>query len=86
MTIAEERKEMMANQLFNQLQQNPILQQFQTFQNNPLQFLTQHKINIPQEYVNDPHAAVQYLMNNGQMSQAQFDRISKIAQNMGVKL
>lgn len=76
----------MANQLFNQLQQNPMLQQFKTFQDNPLQFLLQHKVNIPQEYQNDPRAAVQYLLNNGQMSQAQFNRISQIAQQMGIKL
>lgn len=77
----------MANPLFNQMNpQNNMMQQFQSFQKNPMQFLMNSKINIPQEFQNDPHGAVQYLLNNGQMSQSQFNRLSQMAQKMGVKL
>lgn len=76
----------MANPLFNQLNQSSMMQQFQAFKQNPMQFLLNNKINIPEQFMNDPKAAVQYLMNNGQMSQAQFDSISKIAQQMGLKI
>ena len=75
----------MANPLFNQIQ-NPMMQQFKSFQNNPMQFLLNNRINIPQEFQNDPHGAVQYLLNNGQMSQAQFNKLSQMAQKMGIKL
>lgn len=40
---------------------------------NPMQFLTQKGFNIPQN-MNDPNAIIQYLMNTGQVSQAQYDR------------
>ena len=77
----------MPNNLYNQMHpQNTMMQQFQSFQQNPIQYLMNKKINIPQELQNDPHAAVQYLMNNGKMSQEQFNRLSQIAQNMGIRL
>ena len=56
---------------------------FQAFKMNPMQFLMQRNINIPQQYMNDPKSAVQYLMDNGQMSQEQFNRLSQMAQQMG---
>ena len=66
---------------------NPnIGQMFQQFTQNPLQFLVQRKVNIPQQYQNNPKEAVQYLMKNGQMSQNQFNQLSQIAQQMGIKL
>ena len=77
----------MANNLYNTL--NPmggVAQQFQAFRNNPMQFLVQKRINIPQQYMNDPRGAVQYLMNNGQMSQEQFGRLTQMAQQMGIRL
>lgn len=77
----------MANQLFQQMNpQQSMMQQFQTFQQNPFQFLLRNKVNLPQQFQNDPHGAVQYLLNNGQMSQDQFNKLSQMAQNMGVKL
>ena len=77
----------MANHLFteHQANANPIMKQFGQFRQNPMQFLLQKNINIPQEYMNDPHGAVQYLMNSGRMSQDQFNRLSQMAQQMGVK-
>lgn len=77
----------MANKLYQQMNpQNSMMQQFQSFQKNPMQFLLKNKINIPEEFQNDPHGAVQYLLNNGQMSQDQYNRIFQVAQKMGIKL
>jgi len=38
---------------------------------NPGQVLQQ--LNIPQEYANDPQGAIQYLMNNGKITQEQYN-------------
>ncbi len=38
---------------------------------NPNQFL--QKMNIPVEYSNDPQGAIQYLMNNGKITQADYN-------------
>lgn len=80
----------MANSLFNSLggnmPMNNMAQQFNSFRSNPMQYLIQKRINIPQEFANNPRGAVQYLMNNGQMSQQQFNNLSQLAQQMGIKL
>lgn len=76
----------MGNSIFNTLNNNNIAQQFQSFRSNPMQYLIQKRINIPQEYANDPRGAVQYLMNQGQMSQEQFNRLAEIAKQMGVNI
>lgn len=52
---------------------NP-LNDFQSFMSNPIQFMTQRKLNIPQQYLNDPNGAIQYLMNSGRISQDQYNR------------
>lgn len=49
--------------------------QFQGFLQNPTQFMIQRKLNIPPEYMKDTNTIVQYLMNTGQMTQADYDRI-----------
>ena len=50
-----------------------MLGQLQGFAANPMQFMMQSKMNIPQEYMNDPNKAIQHLMNTGQISQSQYD-------------
>ena len=52
---------------------NP-LNEFQSFMSNPIQFMTQRKLNIPQQYLNDPNGAIQYLMNSGRITQDQYNR------------
>jgi hypothetical protein len=76
----------MANPLFQEQMNNGMQNQFNTFMQNPMQFLMQRKINIPNQYANDPHGAVQYLLNNNQMSQESLNRIMTLAQKMGFKL
>ena len=76
----------MANPLFQEQMNNNIMGQFNTFMKNPMQFLTQKQINIPEQYSNDPHGAVQYLLNNGQMNQESLNKMMNMAQKMGIKL
>lgn len=66
--------------------ENHIMNQFNTFKRNPLQFLLRRKINIPDEYANNPQGAVQYLMNTGQMSQETFEGLRNRASQMGVTI
>lgn len=66
--------------------ENPMKKQFDTFIRNPLQFLLAKRINIPQEYANNPQGAVQYLMNTGEMSQETFEYLRNQASQMGVNL
>lgn len=53
--------------------------QFRGFMNNPMQFMAARKMNLPQNWMQDPQAAVQQLMNNGQLSQQQFNQLRHMA-------
>jgi len=76
----------MANQLYNEQMQQGFMNQFNSFMQNPMQFLMQKKINVPQQLAGDPHGAVQHLLNSGQMTQEQLNSLTQMAQKMGVKL
>lgn len=71
----------MANPLFT----NQIQSQYQQFKSNPMSFLIQRNVSIPQQYINNPEQAVQYLLQNGQMSQEVFNQISQMAPQLGLK-
>lgn len=55
---------------------------FQSFMQNPMGFLAQQRLNIPQEFQNDPQRAVQYLLNNGQMTQEQLNQLQGVAKQI----
>lgn len=79
----------MPNQLYEeqqQQQQNRMRSAFDNFMKNPMGFLAQKKIQIPNEYANNPQAAVQYLIDNKKMDQRQLNSLIKFAQGMGVKI
>jgi len=76
----------MANPLFNEQMQNSLNAQFNSFRTNPIGFLAQRNINIPQEYANDPHGAIQYMLNNNKLSQDRLNWAIQIAQRMGIRL
>ena len=42
---------------------------------NPTQML--QKLNIPQEYASNPQGAIQYLMNTGKISQADYNKANE---------
>ena len=63
---------MMPNQMMGMLQQ---------LKNNPLQFLMQRRMNIPQNMpMNDPQAIINHLVSTGQVSQEQVNRAYQMAQ------
>jgi hypothetical protein len=47
---------------------------------NPNQVLQQ--LNIPQEYANNPQGAIQYLMNNGKITQEQYNNANNQLRQM----
>ncbi len=67
-------------------QQGAMLGQFNNFMKNPMQFLLSKRINIPSQYANNPQAAVNYLVQSGQMDQNTYQQLMNQAQMMGVKL
>lgn len=57
----------MLNNPLNMMQTN-MMQMLSQLRQNPVQFLRQRGVNIPQN-MNDPNAIIQHLMNSGQVSQ-----------------
>lgn len=70
---------------FPQMPNNPMqgfMAGFQNFMQNPVQFMAQRQLNIPQEYMNDPNKAIQYLMDSGRINQAQYNQAKQMAEQM----
>ena len=76
----------MPNNLYNSTQNNNLQSEFNRFQQNPFQFLTERNINIPQEYLSNPQSAIQYLMNSGQINQQGINQIIQKARMFGFKI
>lgn len=55
---------------------------FQGFMQNPMQYMMQQKLNIPQNLMNDPQTAIQHLMNSGAMTQEQYNQLSQMAKQI----
>lgn len=62
---------------------NP-MQLLSMLKQNPIQFLQQAGLNIPNN-LNDPNAIIQHLMNSGQISQQRYDQARQIAQKFQPK-
>jgi hypothetical protein len=79
----------MANPLYEQLEgkkaQPDIQNQFGSFMQNPIAFLANRRINIPEEMQNDPHSAVNYLIQSGQMNQGALQKVIGTLQRMGFR-
>jgi len=58
---------------------NDIMKMYQQMRSNPVQFLSQ-KFNIPQD-VNSSEDILQHLLNTGQVSQSQINRIMNMRNN-----
>lgn len=65
------------NKLYQETQQNNLM--------NRLQQQIQ-KLNIPQQMHNNPHQMVDYLVQNGMVSQDAVNQAMQKAQQMGIKL
>ncbi len=64
---------------------NPLqlMQMLTQIKSNPMAILSQ--FGIPANIASDPQSVIQHLMNNGQISQSQYDNAVKQAQGMGYK-
>lgn len=64
---------------------NPIqlLQMVSQLKSNPMSFLT--NMGVPNEMTNNPQKIIQNLLNNGKVTQEQYDNAVKRAQSMGFK-
>ena len=60
---------------------NPLFNQFGGQQNNPIQQLVTNARQLKQT-IQNPRAEVERLLQTGQMSQAQFNQFSQIAQQI----
>lgn len=58
---------------------NELMNMYQQMKSNPVAFLSQ-RFNIPQN-MNDPNAILQYLLNSGQVSQAQVNDVMGMRNN-----
>ena len=60
-----------------------LLQMVQQLKSNPMAMLGQ--FGVPQNISNDPQAVIQNLMNNGKITQDQYNQAMQMARNMGAK-
>lgn len=79
----------MPNPIFNALGgaaaggMNP-MQMLSQLRSNPMALLQKAGFNVPAN-LNNPQAIIQYMMNSGQLSQAQLDQAQQMARNFGLK-
>jgi len=59
-----------------------MLGQFRGFMGNPMGYIAQKNMGIPQEYMNNPDEAIQYLMNTGKLTQQQYNELNKTAKQI----
>ena len=59
-----------------------MMAQFQQFSNNPMQFLLDRRLNIPQQYAGSPDSIIKYLMNSGQLTQQQYNWANNMSQRI----
>ena len=64
------------NSLLNQ--SNNMAGALKALQSNPVQFLLQQNLNVPNNIGNNPQAIVQYLVNSGQVSQQQVNQAKQM--------
>lgn len=57
------------NNMFNM----NFINQFRSFMQNPTQFLMQSRLGLTQEMLQDPQQAIQQLMNQGKITQDQYN-------------
>lgn len=61
-----------------------IMQMLPQIKANPMQFLLQRKLNIPQSMMNDSDAIINHLLQTRQISQSQVNNAYQMAQQMGL--
>lgn len=59
---------------------NNIMAMLPQLKQNPMQFILQRRLNLPQGMAQDPNTILNYLMQSGQISQDQVNRAYQMAQ------
>lgn len=75
----------MPNNLFNVAQNNNIMNEYNKFQNNPMQYLIEHNVDITEDELRNPQMVIQRLMNSGQLSQSKLNQLIQQAKMFGFK-
>lgn len=70
----------------NSILSGNIFNQMNALRQNPIQFLLQHRMNVPPEYMNDPEGAIRYMVNSGQISQQSVEAAKNYAKNLGINI
>lgn len=61
-----------------------IMQMVQQLKANPMQFIMQRRMNLPQSVnVNDPNAILNYLVQSGQIDQNRINQAYQMANSLG---
>lgn len=63
---------------------NDLMSMYQQMKGNPVQFLSQ-RFNIPPD-ASDPNAIIQHLLNSGQVSQEQVNRVMNLRNNPMIQM
>lgn len=66
------------NNIFSNMQF--LMSEYNNFANNPVQWLTSHNVNNPQQVLQNPQNAIQNMRSNGMMNNQQFNQIMSMAQ------
>lgn len=73
----------MPSPLFNQLNNNPMLNLVGQFKSNPMALLTK-RFNLPGN-ISDPNEIINHLLRTGQVSQAQINRAMQMGNNPNIR-
>lgn len=61
-----------------------IMQMVQRLKSNPMQFIMQRRLSLPQSVnVNDPNAILNYLVQSGQIDQNRINQAYQMANSLG---
>ena len=52
------------------------------FMQNPMQYILKSRLNIPQNFQGDTNDMIQYLLNSGQLTQEQYNRVNQKAREL----
>lgn len=70
----------------NSVISSSLYDQMNILRRNPMQFLLQHRMNIPPEYMNDPEGAIRYMVNSGQISEQRVEDAKNYARKLGINI
>lgn len=65
---------------------NQFFQSVQAFKSNPVQFLVQQRLNVPQSVISSgPEAILGHLVSSGKITQEQINSAYQMMQSMGLR-